>query len=53
MDADGTENIEVVASHCGLGFHPVALYAVADRLAQPEGTFARFDRRGLRRAFYG
>jgi pimeloyl-ACP methyl ester carboxylesterase len=52
-EADATENIEVVASHCGLGFHPAVLYAVADRLAQPEGEFVPFDRRGLRRAFYG
>jgi pimeloyl-ACP methyl ester carboxylesterase len=53
MDGDGTENIEVVASHCGLGFHPAVLYAIADRLAQPEGEFVPFDRRGLRSAFYG
>lgn len=53
IDGDGTENIEVVASHCGLGFHPAVLYAVADRLAQPEGAFVPFDRSGLRRAFYG
>jgi len=50
---DGTENIEVMASHCGLGFHPAVLYAVADRLAQPEGEFVPFDRGGFRRAFYG
>jgi pimeloyl-ACP methyl ester carboxylesterase len=31
-----TENIEVLASHIGLGFNPSALWAVADRLAQPE-----------------
>ena len=52
-ESDATENIEVVASHCGLGFHPAVLYAVADRLAQPEGSFVPFDRGGLRRAFYG
>jgi pimeloyl-ACP methyl ester carboxylesterase len=52
IEADGTENIEVVASHCGLGFHPAVLYAVADRLAQPEGVHIPFDRRGVRRAFY-
>ena len=32
-----SENIEVVASHLGLGAHPAVLYALADRLAQPEG----------------
>ena len=53
IDGGGTENIEVVASHCGLGFHPAVLYAVADRLAQPEGALVPFDRRGLRRAIYG
>lgn len=32
-----TENIEVVASHCGLGLNPSAWWAVADRLGQPQG----------------
>lgn len=36
------ENIEVVSSHCGLGVNPAAIYAVADRLAQPEGEWAPF-----------
>lgn len=26
-----TESIEVECSHCGMGFHPAAVYAVADR----------------------
>ena len=49
QDADhaDTENIEVVASHIGLGVNPSALWAVADRLAQPEGQWRRFDRTGL------
>ena len=47
-----TESIEVAASHLGLGVNPLALYALADRLAQPEGQWQPFDRRGLRRAFY-
>ncbi|MGV7218358.1 esterase/lipase family protein [Bradyrhizobium sp. UFLA05-112] len=39
------ENIEVYfASHIGLGVNPAALWAVADRLAQPEGEFWPFDR---------
>lgn len=37
------ENIEVLASHIGLGAHPAVLYALADRLAQPEGGWAPFD----------
>jgi pimeloyl-ACP methyl ester carboxylesterase len=41
------ENIEVVASHMGLGVNPSAWWAIADRLAQPEGTWMRFDRNGL------
>jgi pimeloyl-ACP methyl ester carboxylesterase len=39
-----TESIEVVASHVGMGFHPATWYAVADRLAQPEGKWRPFDR---------
>jgi pimeloyl-ACP methyl ester carboxylesterase len=41
------ENVEVyLASHVGLGVNPAALWAVADRLAQPEGQFRQFDRSG-------
>jgi pimeloyl-ACP methyl ester carboxylesterase len=36
------ENIAVHASHLGLGHHPAVLYAVADRLAQPDGTWRPF-----------
>lgn len=39
-----SESIEVVASHLGLGFHPAVLYALADRLAQPEGGWKPFQR---------
>ncbi len=46
------ENIEVEASHAGLGLNPMALYALADRLAQPEGAWQPFERTGLRRLFY-
>ena len=47
-----TENIEVNASHVGLGFNPLALYAVADRLAQEEGKWEKFHREGWRQWFY-
>jgi pimeloyl-ACP methyl ester carboxylesterase len=47
-----TENIEVYASHLGLGMNPAALYAIADRLAQPEGGWQRFHRDGWRAAVY-
>jgi pimeloyl-ACP methyl ester carboxylesterase len=33
------ETIEVLASHCGLGHHPAALFVVADRLAQAPGEW--------------
>jgi pimeloyl-ACP methyl ester carboxylesterase len=36
------ESIEVRGSHMGLGVHPAALWAVADRLAQREGTWKPF-----------
>ena len=43
-----TESIEVIGSHCGLGVNAAALYAIADRLAQPEGEWRPFERSGLR-----
>ncbi len=43
-----TENIEVVASHIGIGLNPSSWWAVADRLGQPEGQWRPFDRQGLR-----
>ena len=46
------ENIAVMASHLGLGHHPAAIWAIADRLAQPEGTWTPFRAPGwLRPAF--
>jgi len=47
--ADGnpaTENIEVFASHIGLGVNPAVMLAIADRLAQPEGEWAPFEAKG-------
>ena len=54
MEREGptAENIEVEGSHCGMGHNPAVLYAVADRLAQPEGAWRRFERRGLRGLVY-
>jgi hypothetical protein len=40
-----TENIEVRASHIGLGLNPSAWWAVADRLSQPEGKWQAFERK--------
>lgn len=48
------ENIEIVlASHTGLGVNAAALWAIADRLAQPEGTFKPFNRMGPFMLAYG
>jgi len=52
IESDKTDNIEVVGSHCGLGFNPLVLYAIADRLAQSEGAWEHFNRSGRRRHFY-
>ncbi len=41
-EREDCENIEVVASHCGLGVNPAVVYAVADRLAQAEGAWKPF-----------
>jgi pimeloyl-ACP methyl ester carboxylesterase len=47
-----SESIEVESSHCGMGHHPAVVYAVADRLAQPEGKWRPFDRSGWRSIVY-
>ena len=36
----------------GLGVHAPVLYAIADRLAQPEGAWRRFAPPAAFRAFY-
>ena len=41
-----TENIEIMASHVGMGLNPSAWWVVADRLAQAEGNWQRFERKG-------
>lgn len=42
-----TENIEVIASHIGLGMNPTAWWVVADRLAQTKGSWQPFQRTGF------
>ena len=46
------ENVEVSASHLGMGTHAQVLRIVADRLAQPEGRWRPYQRGGaaMRRA---
>ena len=46
------ENIEVHASHIGLGLNPLAMMAIADRLAQDPKRWQPFDTAGLRRFFF-
>ena len=41
--APHTENVEIHASHLGLGVNPLALYIVADRLRQDPARWQRFD----------
>jgi hypothetical protein len=52
-DTPQVENIEINASHFGIGAHPLALYAIADRLAQPEGRWRPFQRDGWKALAYG
>lgn len=50
-----SENIEIQSSHFGMPMNPAALYAVADRLAQPDAAWKRFDEAGmtgLKKLFY-
>jgi pimeloyl-ACP methyl ester carboxylesterase len=47
-----TDNIEVEGTHSGLGHNPLVLYALAERLAQPEGQWQKFQRGGLRGLFF-
>jgi len=46
------ENIEVPASHIGLGLNPLAMMAIADRLVQDPAAWRPFDTNGLRRFFF-
>ena len=46
------ENIELTASHVGMGLNPATWYAVVDRLAQPEGKWKPFHREGWREFFF-
>ena len=42
-----TENVEVLASHIGIGMNPSAWWVVADRLAQDPAQWQPFQRTGL------
>ncbi|WP_374565475.1 esterase/lipase family protein [Ideonella sp.] len=47
-----TENIELQASHVGMGMNPLTMYLIADRLRQPEGAWQPFEAAGVRRWFF-
>ena len=42
-NSDQVENIEVPASHIGLGFNALVMYVLADRLSQKEGQWKPFE----------
>ncbi len=46
------ENVEVWGSHCGLGHNPMAMWVVADRLAQATGTWSPFKPPAFARRLY-
>ena len=48
-----TENIEIHASHLGLGVNPLALYVVADRLRQDPARWQRFEAQVVPRWLFG
>jgi pimeloyl-ACP methyl ester carboxylesterase len=52
-DGPQAENIEVTATHLGMAVNPLVLWAIADRLAQPENGWKPFDRTGLHEWLYG
>ena len=47
-----SESVEVTSSHAGLGHNPAALWVIADRLAQPEGTWHPFRPQGMSRILF-
>ncbi len=46
------ENIEVYGTHVGIGFNPAALFAVVDRLAQPDDEWQPFAPPAMLRLLY-
>ena len=52
MPSAHTDNIEVVSSHFGMGFHPAVYLALADRLALPESEWKPFRRVGWKYFVY-
>lgn len=46
------ENIEIAASHAGICLHPAVCVVVADRLAQKEGQWQRFEPKGWHKSYF-
>ncbi|GAB3588370.1 lipase family alpha/beta hydrolase [Calidifontibacter terrae] len=46
------ENIRTLSSHLSIGFDPQVFYAIADRLAQPEGQWQPFTAPAVLRPFF-
>jgi len=46
------ENIGISTSHIGMGFNPVVLYLIADRLRQSQDDWMPFEISGFRNLFY-
>lgn len=51
-EGEQAENVEIVGSHSGMGFNPMVLGVIADRLAQAEGSWRPFERKGCRALLY-
>ena len=47
-----TENVEIQASHVGMGMNPLTMYLIADRLRQPSGAWQPFRAHGVRKWFF-
>ena len=52
LEGPHRENVEVRGSHIGLGFNPAAFWVIADRLAQPLGTWRPFGPSALVAALF-
>ncbi len=51
-DVHQAENIQVHASHLGMGTNPLVMYILADRLSQKEDGWAPFDKSGLKKFLF-
>ena len=48
IDSANSENIEIPASHLGIGVNPLAMFVLADRLSQAQAQWQPFKRAGLK-----